>query len=625
MSQTPVTCDPPASAPQAAAPASPEPLGPKAWIRALEMTAPAARDPLLTLPLVIDDCARRFGDAPALLSDTQRLSHRELALRTHRYARWALAQGLGKGEVVCLLMENCPEYLAAWVGLNRAGVVVALINIHLRGNALLHAITIAQPRHILIGDSLWPELAAALDGQVPAARLWSLGDGSDAAAAPAPGEHATASAALDPVLAALDDTALTAAECPLPSGADRALLIYTSGTTGLPKAANVSHNRVMQWSHWFAGMLATGPSDRMYNCLPMYHSVGGIVAVGSALVTGGSAVIRRRFSARQFWDDVVRWDCTLFQYIGELCRILVKEPVRAGETAHRIRIACGNGLGGDIWERFRDRFRIPSILEFYAATEANFSLYNCEGKPGSLGRVPPFLARRFGVALVRFDVDADAPVRDAAGRCVRCDADEPGEAISQVSGDTANPGRRFEGYTDARATSGKILRDVFEPGDAWYRSGDLMRRDSAGFYYFVDRIGDTFRWKGENVSTTEVAAILCASAGVTDALVYGVAVPGHDGRAGMAALVTGPGFALDALWTHVEQSLPRYARPLFVRLLSEIDMTGTFKPRKADLVKTGFDPSATGDPLYLNDPQQRRFVPLDAEAIARLAAGGWRV
>jgi fatty-acyl-CoA synthase len=622
MSESPVTHEPPTGPPSAAEPTATDPLGPKAWVRALELTAPAARDPLLTLPLVIDACGQRYGDAPALLSDGQRMSHRELALRTHRYARWALHEQLAKGEVVCLVMENCPEYLAAWVGLNRAGVVVALINIHLRGNALLHAITLARPRHVLIGASLCDELAGALHGQVGDARLWSLGDGSDAAAAPA---RPSAPAPLDPVLAALDDGPLTAEECPLPGGADRALLIYTSGTTGLPKAANVSHNRVMQWSHWFAGMLATGPSDRMYNCLPMYHSVGGIVAVGSALVTGGSAVIRRRFSARQFWDDVVRWDCTLFQYIGELCRILVKEPVRANETAHRIRIACGNGLGGDIWERFRDRFRIPAILEFYAATEANFSLYNCEGKPGSLGRVPPFLARRFGVALVRFDVDADAPVRDAAGRCIRCAADEVGEALSQVSGDAANPGRRFEGYTDARATSGKILRDVFEPGDAWYRSGDLMRRDSAGFYYFVDRIGDTFRWKGENVSTTEVAAALCACPGVTDALVYGVAVPGHDGRAGMAALVTTPGFSLEALWAHAEQSLPKYARPLFVRLLREIDMTGTFKPRKADLVKAGFDPAATADPLYLNDAQQRRFVPLDADAIAGLAAAGWRV
>jgi fatty-acyl-CoA synthase len=381
----------------------------------------------------------------------------------------------------------------------------------------------------------------------------------------------------------------------------------------------------MQWSHWFAGMLGTDPSDRMYNCLPMYHSVGGIVAVGSALVGGGSVVIRRRFSASQFWDDIVRWDCTLFQYIGELCRILAKEPHRPQETAHRIRIACGNGLGADIWERFRERFAIPQILEFYAATEANFSLYNCEGRPGSLGRVPPFLARRFAIALVRFDVDADAPVRDAAGRCVPCAVDEPGEAISRVGGDDADPGRRFEGYTDARATGGKILRDVFEPGDAWYRSGDLMRRDAAGFYYFVDRIGDTFRWKGENVSTTEVAATLCACPGVAEALAYGVAVPGHDGRAGMAALVTAEGFDLEVLARHVEQSLPKYARPLFVRLLREVDMTGTFKPKKADLVRTGFDPAATPDPLYVIDPAGGSYVALDPPTYARLAATGWRL
>jgi fatty-acyl-CoA synthase len=591
-------------------------LGLKAWTRALETTAAAARQPLRSFPVVIEEGLQRFGDAPALLSDTQSFSHRELALRVRRYARWALAQGLGKGDVVCLLMENSPEYLAAWAGLTRIGVVVALINTHLRAEALAHAVGLAGPRHILVGASLWPELGPeleALAGRANGARLCCVG-ADDAALR-----------AFDAELANAGDAPLPAEECPLPAGSDRALFIYTSGTTGLPKAANVSHNRVMQWSHWFAGMLGTDPSDRMYNCLPMYHSVGGIVAVGSALVGGGSVVIRRRFSASQFWDDIVRWDCTLFQYIGELCRILAKEPHRPQETAHRIRIACGNGLGADIWERFRERFAIPQILEFYAATEANFSLYNCEGRPGSLGRVPPFLARRFAIALVRFDVDADAPVRDAAGRCVPCAVDEPGEAISRVGGDDADPGRRFEGYTDARATGGKILRDVFEPGDAWYRSGDLMRRDAAGFYYFVDRIGDTFRWKGENVSTTEVAATLCACPGVAEALAYGVAVPGHDGRAGMAALVTAEGFDLEVLARHVEQSLPKYARPLFVRLLREVDMTGTFKPKKADLVRTGFDPAATPDPLYVIDPAGGSYVALDPPTYARLAATGWRL
>jgi fatty-acyl-CoA synthase len=593
------------------------------WVRALEATARIARDPARTLPVVIAEGAQRFGDAPAILSDERSYSHVQLAARCQRYARWGLQRGLARGEVVGLLMENSPEYLAVWVGLTRLGVVVSLLNIHLRGAALAHAVGLVRPAHVIVGASLWSELAPFLREQAGGARLWCADDGwapSIAAAAPAGADEL-----LEPLLAALDDRALTEAECPLPTTADRALYIYTSGTTGLPKAALVSHARVMQWSHWFAAMVEITPADRTYNCLPMYHSVGGIVAVGAALVAGGSVVVRRRFSASRFWDDIVRWDCTVFQYIGELCRILVMEPPHPAERAHRLRIACGNGLAGDIWERFRERFALPRILEFYAATEANFSLYNCEGRVGSLGRIPAFLAPRFPIALVRFDVAAGVPLRDGAGRCIRCDVDEPGEAISQVSADAGPASRRFEGYTDAAATQSKILRDVFEPGDAWYRSGDLMRRDGAGFYYFVDRVGDTFRWKGENVSTTEVAGALCACPGVDEALVYGVAVSGNDGRAGMAALSVGADFDLGRLWRHAQDALPRYARPLFLRLLSQVDRTGTFKPTKHDLARAGFDPAAVGgDPLYASDGEAQAYVALDAAAHARIEGGAWR-
>ena len=600
----------PASEP---APSRPQDSALKAWLRALEASAQCARDPLRTLPVVLGEGALRYGDAPAVLSDDQSCTHRELAARCHRYARWGLELGLRKGDVVGLLMENSPEYLAAWVGLTRLGVVVALLNTNLRAGALRHAIELVAPRHMIVGATLWAELAAPLAQDLPQLRLWRSGA--------APGLQGEAE--LDRALAALADAPLGAAECPLPQASDRALYIYTSGTTGLPKAANVSHYRVMQWSHWFAAMIGAGPEDRVYNCLPMYHSVGGIVAVGAALVAGGSVVVRRRFSASQFWDDVLRWDCTVFQYIGELCRILVLQPPHPLETSHRLRIACGNGLAADVWERFRERFRIPRILEFYAATEANFSLYNCEGKPGSLGRVPPFFAHRLPLALVRFDVATGLPERDAAGRCIPCGTDEAGEAISRVSGE-GQASQRFEGYTDAAASDGKILRDVFEPGDAWYRSGDLMRRDRAGFYYFVDRIGDTFRWKGENVSTTEVAAALCACPGVDEALVYGVAVPGHDGRAGMAALSTSAAFDPAGLWQHAQQALPRYAQPLFLRLLGRVERTGTFKPSKHELARAGFDPGAGTDPLFVADSHAGGYVPLDDRAYAMLREGRWR-
>jgi len=275
-----------------------------------------------------------------------------------------------------------------------------------------------------------------------------------------------------------------------------------------------------------------------------------------------------------------------------------------------------------VWESFKRRFAIPHILEFYAATEGNLSLYNVEDKPGAIGRVPPFLAHRFPAAIVQHDVERGEPLRDADGRCIRCAADEAGEAIGRI--EDAAPGARFDGYTDEQASEKKILRDVFKPGDAWFRTGDLMRRDAQGFVYFVDRIGDTFRWKGENVSTAEVAEAIARCPGVLDATVYGVAIPGTDGRAGMAALVVGEGFDLAALRRHLDASLPAYARPVFVRIRAELDTTGTFKHRKDELTREGYDPGTTKDAIYFSDPQQQGFVRMDVALFSRIESGQMR-
>ncbi len=416
---------------------------------------------------------------------------------------------------------------------------------------------------------------------------------------------------------------LESGEFVAPQLSDRALCIYTSGTTGLPKAANVSHYRLMQWSHWFAGLMDVTPADRMFDCLPLYHSVGGVVATGALLVNGGSVVLRERFSASSFWADVTAERCTLFQYIGELCRYLLNGPPQADETRHALRLACGNGLRGDVWIPFQERFRIPQILEYYAATEGNFSLYNCEGRPGAIGRIPPFLSHRVPVALVKFDVDAGSPARDVAGRCTPCATDEVGEAIGQVLG--SGGVTRFEGYTDAEASSRKLLRDVFKEGDAWYRTGDLMRKDAQGFYYFVDRVGETYRWKGENVSTTEVASVMAAAKGVADVAVYGVRVPNNDGRAGMAALVVTPDFSLAGLRDALATQLPAYARPVFLRIVPALDLTGTYKLRKNELAQQGYDPSQSGDSLFMDDSQRGEYLPLDGARYESLLRGTLRV
>jgi fatty-acyl-CoA synthase len=579
----------------------------KDWLRALEQTAGITKDPTRTLPVVIGDLAGQFGDAPALLSDRQCLSYRELAEQVNQYARWAIAQGIRDGDVVCLLMPDCPEYIAIWLGITRMGGVVALLNTNIGGEALAHAITVAQPVGIIVSGVYLDRLADALPLLRTPLRRWVHGP--------------TAAGSLNLDKGHYSRTPLDSAECPPPRLSDRALCIYTSGTTGLPKAANVSHYRIMQWCYWFAGLMDSGPTDRMYNCLPLQHSIGGVVAVGALLVRGGSVVLPGRFSASRFWDDIIRWDCTLFQYIGELCRYLLNAPAHPQETAHKLRLCTGNGLAGDVWKPFRQRFRIPRILEFYAATEGSFSLYNVEGEPGAIGRIPGFLKHRFPVELVRFDISREEPMRGPDGLCIRCGVNETGEAIGKL-GDAAG---RFEGYTDAAASERKLLRDVFAPGDRWFRTGDLMRRDERGFFYFMDRIGDTFRWKGENVSTAEVATIIAECPGVREAVVYGVKVPGAEGRAGMAAITTGAGFDLAALHRHVAERLPDYARPLFLRRRSGIEATATFKPKKQDLLHQGFDPGTISEPLYFDDRAQGIYVPLDPALHIRIASGALRL
>jgi fatty-acyl-CoA synthase len=543
----------------------------KDWVRALSFTQRLlSHKGDAALGRLVHEFAARQPTASALIGETESFSYAELSQRINRWARWAFAEGLMPGEVVALDLANRPEYAAIWLGLSQVGCVVALINTHLGEQAKAHCLAVAGAKHTLDARHL-PEIGK-LSGELL-------------------GPH----------------------ERRPPVNSDRALLIYTSGTTGLPKATVVTHARVLEWSGWFAGMIETTQDDRLFDCLPMYHSVGGIAAVGSMLAAGGAVIVRERFSASRFWPDVAASRATIVQYIGELARYLLRAPESPSDTVHRVRLAVGNGLAADVWQPFQERFRIPRILEFYAASEGAVSFTNCEGKVGALGRVPGFLSDRFPVALIEVDPDTVEPVRDANGRCTRAVNGEPGEAIGRLG-----KGARFDGYTDAKASDAKVLRDVFEPGDRWYRTGDLLRQDEAGFYYFVDRLGDTFRWKGENVSTTEVAEVVRACPGVRDAAVYGVTVPGADGRAGMAALVVEEGgFDLATLHAHLAAKLPTYARPLFVRLVPALDTTGTFRLRKADLAREGYAHSP--DPVWFDNRRRGLFAPYDERLLVEAA------
>jgi fatty-acyl-CoA synthase len=547
----------------------------KAWIRALESVAAMQRDKTLTLPAMLDGLAATHGDRPALIGVDERLSYAELARRADQVASWAASRH--SGAVLGLLMPNRPDYVAIWLGLTRAGCVVALLNPNLTGDALRHAVRSASCAAVIV-DPVLREPASSCG-----------------------------TALLDPA-----DLAASPVAPPTVAPSDQALLVFTSGTTGLPKASVVTHARVLEWALWFAGMMDLEPGDRIFDCLPLYHSTGGIVAIGAALVRGASVRIAPGFSASRFWDDLVGADCTVFFYIGELCRYLTNAPPHPRERAHRLRLAVGNGLQGSVWEAFQSRFGVTTILEFYAATEGGVSLYNCEGKPGAIGRVPPFLQARFPLALIRVDAETGDPLRGSDGLCQACAVDEPGEALGRL-GD----GRRFDGYTDPEASSRKVLSDVLAPGDRWFRSGDLMRRDAAGFYYFVDRMGDTFRWKGENVSTSEVAAVVRSCPGVADAVVYGVRIPGHEGRAGMAAIVPGDGCDVHHLASHVAARLPVYARPVFLRICTSLDLTGTFKHAASRLAREGYADCA--DPVWFN--RRESAIRCDADLVAAIADG----
>lgn len=570
------------------------------WVRAVCRTARVSPHSNKTLLTIVRQHAVARHDNEALIGDDYNLTYGSLLQRSDRYIALANRLGIRKGDRVALILDNCPDYVAVWLGLTSIGVVVAFISTRLVGNSLKHCLDVSKATHVITSPSFLGRLQEAGNE----AKVWVSEYSKDA------------------------DTNIDAAPQVTPDSgdpshvclSDLALLIFTSGTTGLPKAAHVSHLRIVLWSEWFAGIADASSQDRLYDCLPMYHSVGGIVAVGAMLVSGGAVIIRRKFCAETFWQDIAKSRSTILQYIGELCRYINRASVPY-DHANSLRLCIGNGLGADIWQEFVSRFNIPRIIEFYASTEGSFSLFNLEGRVGAIGRVPRFMEHRSPVALVRFDHAAQTPCRDADGFCEKCVDGETGEALGLVVAASESLGTRFEGYTTRAETETKLLRNVFRPGDTWYRTGDLMRRDAEGFFYFVDRIGDTFRWKGENVSTSEVMARLVRCTGVQGATVYGVDVPLTDGKAGMAALVTTPEFSWSVFCVQLHASLPVFAHPVFLRLVEALPATPTFKQTKQGLIGDGFNPAIVADPLYVKCGKSRSYERLDTDTYQAICRG----
>lgn len=527
---------------------------------------------------VLDVVIRNASEAPndlAFEMDDDRWTWADLERTTSKVAHLLSAAGVGPRDVVAILAENSPFYVAAVLGVTRLGATAALINTHLKGRPLDHAIEASHAEVALVSEAL----EAGLRSSGAADRLRKIiAFGEDPHGGP---------------LAEASSTAFPPAPVELE---DDFVYIYTSGTTGLPKPCRISHERAL-----FAGagfgpvMFEYQPGDKLYCVLPLYHSSALLLGAVTSIMSRVPTAFRRSFSASAFWDDVHRYEATALLYIGELCRYLVNSPPHPKERPNPIRVATGNGLRPDVWPEFKRRFGIDLIREFYGATEAPGFIGNISGREGSVGRVP---FGDFGgmYRLVRYDVDADEHPRDDKGFCIPCEIGEPGELLIKLT--NASSGLEYRGYTDEKASRAKVMNDVFKKGDEYFRTGDLLRRDAEGFYYFVDRIGDTFRWKGENVSTAEVADVIGQSNAFVEATVTGVPVPNMEGQAGLAAVVPVDGFDLDE-FARVVAELPSYAQPRFVRVMADLDKTGTFKIQKTTLRNQGIDPSSVADPLFV--------------------------
>ncbi|KAL8596763.1 hypothetical protein ACOMHN_053859 [Nucella lapillus] len=558
---------------------------------------------------------------PCLVFEDDTWTFQQLEDFTNQVANVFHEAGYGSGDTVAIFLDNCPQYVGLWLGLSKLGVVTALVNFNVRQESLAHCIRDAEPKALIFGASM-AEAVAGIVTMLPAdLQLFRLGQltasTSDPTPSPTPLDQllATASSSPPPPSSLLDTPQ---------SFRDKLFYVYTSGTTGLPKAAVVTHTRYFYMSYGVNQFYGIRPCDVIYDTLPLYHTAGGILGVGQMILCGATIVIRRKFSASQFWSDCVKYRCTVAQYIGEICRYLLAQPYRPEETQHAVRLMFGNGIKANIWTHFQSRFGVPLIGEFYGATEGNCNIVNFENRVGAVGftsRIAPWM---YPVTLVKVDPVSGDAVRDSQGLCLHAQPGELGELAGKiVKGD---PVREFDGYVNKKATEKKILHDVFWKGDTAFMTGDVLLMDELGYLYFHDRTGDTFRWRGENVSTSEVEAVISSHLGLRDAVVYGVHVPGLEGSAGMAAIADeDDSVDVEALSAALHKSLPAYARPVFLRLLQRVDTTGTFKLKKTELRSEGFDPNSVNDRLLYFNSSKGKYTPVTPSVYSDICSGKIRL
>lgn len=590
----------------------------------------------------------RGRDTQALFFEDKVWTFGDLDNYSNRVANVLLAKGVQQGDNIVLFMDSQPCYIATWLGAAKIGAATGLVNFNLRHNSLSAGILELKPKVVIVGGNFADavEESGVMD-QLPKTVHYLVGDEQLTSRRIAPGDPWT------PLSKEMKDvSAFSPPPLPNPPGSrDPLLYVFTSGTTGLPKAAIITLARMIYMSSAVTYFLNVSPErERLYTPLPLYHIAGGVVGVGQLLLAGVSQVVRRKFSASQFWDDCIHYECTMVQYIGEVCRYLLVQPPRDVDRAHKVRLAIGNGIRPDVWVDFVKRFGVEQIGEFYGATESNANVCNSENRVGAIGFTSRILPFMYPVYLIRTDATTGDVIRDPkTGYCIVCDADEAGQMIGRIS--RSDPIRRFDGYVNREASTKKVVRDVFSKGDEWFLSGDLMVQDFEGYFYFRDRLGDTYRWRGENVSTTEVERVVNEVPGMTECAAYGVLVPGNEGRAGMLAVAMSNGHneiapvvsngilptsggtptklkeahQLALITPAILRNLPSYARPVFLRFCEKIDTTDTFKLKRLDLKKTGYDPRNIEDKIYYLDAKAGIYRLLDESVYQKIQENKLRI
>lgn len=575
-------------------------------VKQLKKMKPGTRESLGT---VVERNAIQFADQPAVFFEDEVYTYQDLNRISNQYANYFLDQGIKKGDVIVVLLDNRPDLIFCLSGLAKIGAVSSMINPNLRGTVLAHCVTIEPAEGYIIDEELvdaFEEIRSDIEIKPGARICFSTNCGNRSA----PEGYIDLA---EEMKTASDSNPATTSTVEVQNPL---CYIFTSGTTGKPKAAIIEHHRWLSACYGFGTIMGLTPSDRVYIPLPFSHSTALLVVWGPAMHSGSAIAIRRKFSASSFWKDVKKYGITAFGYIGELCRYLMNQPPQVDDRDNNVKMIIGNGLRPDIWKAFKERFGIRVIYEFYSSSEGNVTFANMMNLDCTIG---------FGFspyAIVRYDIEADEPIRDNRGLMQKVKKGEAGLLLGGITEDN-----RFVGYTSSTETERKTFRDVFKKGDAWFNTGDLIRSIGYGQFQFVDRVGDTFRWKGENVSTTEVEEVISTQEQVLESTVYGVTIPGTEGRAGMVSIIadTNPAnFDFKSFSAALQKALPAYAVPVFVRFQEQFETTPTMKRIKSRLKQGGFNPEEVNDPLFVLLPGQSVYTPLTQEHYQEIINGKHR-